>query len=144
MHPRVKVRIASIVLFVFVLTSGFICSPSQIHKATVAEHDFKVAVQGFQSAEIAEFNAGNITPATNAQINLYLEKIAQGGAALTTLLQNSDSAGALQEIGIIDSTIQGLLANGVLQIKNPTTMSALQTALLAIQAIVTNVQTALS
>ena len=144
MHPRIKIRLASIVLFTFVLTSGFICSSSQIHKATVAEHDFKTAVQGFQNAAIAETNAGNISSATNSTIHTYIEKIAQGGVALTTLIQQNNTSGALQEINTIDTLIQGLLANGVLQIKNPTTMSNLQTALLAIQAIVTNVQTALS
>lgn len=144
MRNKAKSSLVLCILFSYVLLSGFICTGSQIHKATVAEHDFKSAVQGFQNAEIAEFNAGHIDPTLHAQMQEIILKVAQGGVAITTLLQQSNTAGALQQITNIDTQLQTLLQNGVLAIKNPTTVTSLQTALLAVQAIVTNIQTALS
>jgi hypothetical protein len=130
-------------LFVYVLCSGFICTGSQIHKATLAEHDFKTAVQGFQNVEIAEFNSGNIDPATHLQIETWIAQIASGGATLAGLIQKSDAAGALAEVNAINGTIQNLLTQGVLHVKNPKTLAELQVALQAVQAVVTSVQTIL-
>ena len=137
-------RYITALLFTFVLCSGFVCTASQIHKATVAEHDFKVAIQGFQNAEIAEFQAGHVDAATHQAIQQYVIQVSQAGAALTTLIQQSNTAGALQQVTNVDAAIQTLLTDGVLHIKNPTTQATLQIALEAVQAIVTNIQTALS
>ena len=144
MNRHTKIRIASVILLTFVLTSGFVCTGSQIHKATVAEHDFKTAVQGFQNVEIAEFQAGHISAAEHQTLETGIAQIANGGSTLVTLLQNSNGAGALTQIDNIDAALQSLLANGVLHVKNQTTAANLQIALQAVQAIVTNIQTLLS
>jgi hypothetical protein len=132
------------VLFTFVLCSGFVCTGSQLHKATIAEHDFKTTVQGFQNAEIAEFQAGHIDAALHQQIQSWILQVAEGGLALTKLIQSSNGAGALAEVNNINVTIQTLLNQGVLQIKNPTTVTMLETALLAVQTVITQVQVALT
>ena len=137
-------KLALAALFTFVLCSGFLCTGSQIHKATLAEHDFKVAVQGFQNAEIAEYQSGRISQAVHTELETYIGQVADGGAALTTLIQKGDKAGALAQISAIDGAIQTLLNKGVLGIKNPTTVANLEIALEAVQGVVTQIQVALS
>lgn len=128
----------------FMLCSGFVCTGSQIHKATLAEHDFKVAIQGFQNAELAEFQAGHVDPATHREIAEYVTQVAQAGVQLTTLIQQSNTAGALAQVNNVNVAIQTLLNQGVLHISNATTKASLQVALEAVQAIITNIQMALS
>lgn len=137
-------RLPLVAVLAFILCSGFVCSSSQIHQATVAEHDFKIAVMGFQNVEIAEFQAGHIEAEYHQKIQGYILQVASGGAAITDLLAKSDKAGALQELTSIDGIMQKLLSDGVLGVKNPTTKASLQIALQSVQAIITNIQTMLS
>lgn len=136
-------RLALLGLFTFVVTSGFICTGSQLHRATVAEHDFKTTVAGFQSVEIAEFQAGHVDPALHQAIAAGIIQVAQTGQQVALLLQAGQTTNALAEVKLVDTAITNLLNDGVLHIANATTKGTLQIALEAVQGIVTQVEVAL-
>lgn len=128
------------ILAVIFLLSG--CPSSAYHKMIVAEHDFDKTVSGFQNAEIAEFNAGNVPADIHNKLEQGTITVAQGGKQLATLLQqNASTQSITTELNLINVTLQNLLNDGVLQVKNAQTKANLQIALQSIQAIVTNVQT---
>lgn len=120
------------------------CSGTQLHQATVAEHDFKIAVQGFQNAEVAEFQSGHIDQQLHQQISGAIVQIGLGGQQVATLLQSGDMTGALKTIQTVDTSIAVLQSEGVLHISNPTSQAILSSALLAVQGVVTGVEVALT
>lgn len=124
-----------------IITLG--CNGTQLHKATVAEHDFKVSVQGFQNVEIAEYQAGHIDAAMNQTLNAGVLQVAQTGQQVAMLLQAGQPGSALAEVRLVDTALTNLLNDGVLHINNPTTKGELQVALEVVQGIVTQVEVAL-
>lgn len=136
-----KVRLLVLLIPVLMLTQAFSCS---YHNLVLMEHDFKSSVGALQQAEQNEFQAGNVDPATHQQIQSIVLQLAQGGQQVALLLQqNASKQSVLAEVNIINGTLQNLLTNGVLHVKNPTTQANLRVMLVAIQDIVNNFATAL-
>ncbi len=144
MRNRKAIHMATATLFVFVLCSGFVCTGSQMHQATVAEHDFKIAVQGFQNAEASEFQAGAIPAPLNQQMQGWILTVAEGGKGVATAIQSNDKAGAIAALSSLDATLQTMNTDGVLHISDPDKKNILALSLQAVQAVVTNIQTVLA
>lgn len=139
---RLAVAVLMVAL-VAIATQGFACNA--YHDLVVGEHDFKSTVQAFQGVESNEFAAGNIAPALHMQLEEGILKVAQGGQQLTSLLQqNASNQSVIAQIQLINTSLQELNSNGVLGIKNPVTKQNVQLALQAVQAILSNVATALN
>jgi hypothetical protein len=114
------------------------------HNLVLMEHDFEASVKALQAAETNEFTAGNIDAATHQQIEGIVLQIAQGGQQVATLLQqNASKQSILAEVTIISNSLNTLLQQGVLGIKNPTTKQNLTIIIQSLQAILANFQTAL-
>lgn len=141
---KIRANRIGLVCMAMVLCVAMGCNDAQIHQATTAEHDFKTAVAGFQDAEIAMFQAGAVPPVLHTQIETITLQVAQSGQQVATFLQNGNKAGALVAIAQIDTSLQILASDDVGHIVDPVKKQVLQLALQAVQAIVTNVQTALS
>lgn len=122
----------------FVSCCAFTCSDGQVQQATLAEHDFKTSVQGFQNAEIAEFNAGHVPPDLHAQIQTAIQKIAQSAVEADKAIAAGDKNGAQQWVSQISASVANLLKEGVIPIPNATTRAALQVALQAVSVAVDN------
>ena len=132
------------VLFSFVLCSGFVCTASQIHRATVAEHDFKITVQNFQNAEIAEFMAGHVDMDLHQRMQSAILQVAMNGQALATLIQQGNTSGGLAMAQNIIVYLQNLNDNVVSRVSNTNTETILKLALQAIMDGMTNVATQLT
>lgn len=132
------------VLFTFVLTSGFVCTASQQHRATVAEHDFKITIQNFQEAEIAEFMAGHVDVQLHTQIQSAVLQVANNGQALALLIQQGNTASGLKMAQNITAYLQNVNDNLLSKLVNPNTETILKLALQAIMDGMTNVETQLT
>ena len=125
----------------FIACSAFSCSR---HQAVVAEHDFKVGVAAAQTIEINEFKAGNISPAFHQQFEQTILKVAQVGEQVTNdLAAGASNATIVSELSTIATSLQTLVSEGAIGIKNPTTQTNINTALQAAIALVQNLETAL-
>lgn len=139
-----KLRRSMIGLFAvaaFIACSAFACSK---HQAVVAEHDFKVGVQAAQKIEINEFAAGNITPAFHQQFELTILHVGQIGEQVSRdLAAGASNATVVAELATIASSLQVLVSEGAVGVKNPTTQANINTALQAAIALVQNLETSL-
>lgn len=121
------------------------CPSSAYHSAVVAEHDFKLAVQSFQQAEIAEFNAGRISQTEHEQLESGVGKVALAGQALTMALQSGAvNSTVQQDFATLSSTLLDLLNSGVLGVKNAQSQQLLRVSIQTAQAILANVATLLN
>lgn len=136
-----KASLGLLVCTVALWSMAFSCNQ---HNLILMEHDFKSSVAALQQAEVNEFQAGNVDAATHQQIQTIVLQLAQGGQQIAVLLQqNATKQTVLSEVNLINQSLQDLLANGVLHVKNPTTQANLRIMLQAIQDIVNNFSTAL-
>lgn len=121
------------------------CPSTQYHKAVVAEHDFKLAVQSFQQAEIVEFQSGRIDQDEHQRLEAAVEKVAHAGQTLTTSLQaGAMNTTVLQNFQTLSDALTDLQNSGVLGIKNPQSQQLLKVTVQTAQAILSNVATLLS
>jgi hypothetical protein len=139
-----SVAVISLLIPVLLLTQGFGCSGTNYHRLVVAEHDFKSTVQAFQDAEIAEFQSGVIDPQLHIKMQNGILQVAQGGQALSKLIQQNASPQTIQaQLNNIYGLLDTLLSEGVLHVTNPKSKATLELALDGIKALVTNVLTLL-
>lgn len=125
----------------FIACSAFACSK---HQAVVAEHDFKIGIKAAQDIEISEFNAGNVPADFHKQFETTILKVAQVGEQVSKdMAANASNATVVAELGTIINSLQVLVMEGTVGIKNPTTQTNVNTALQAAIALVKNLQTAL-
>ena len=126
---------------VLLLTQAFACSK---HQAVIAEHDFKVGVQAAQNIEINEYKAGNIPQAFHVQFEQTILKVSQVGEQVSKdLAAGVSNATIATELTSIAASLQQLISEGAVGIKNPTTQTNVNTALQAAVALVQNLITAL-
>jgi hypothetical protein len=134
-----KRRALSVIAFAVLFLAG--CT---YHNLVLMEHDFEASVKALQAAETNEFTAGNIDAATHQQIEGIVLQIGQGGQQVATLLQqNASKQSILAQVTLIGNSLNTLLQQGVLGIKNPTTKQNLTVIIQSLQAILANFQTAL-
>jgi hypothetical protein len=112
------------------------------HDAVVAEHDFTTALDGFHTGELAEFQAGNISPAEHAVIEQKVAVVARATQGLVTALQSgAANATALADVNTAITALQDLQASGISPIKNANSAKTLTLVLTSAQAILQNVST---
>ncbi len=129
------------VIAVVLWTQAFTCSK---HQVVATEHDFLIAVTAAQNVEIAEFQAGNVPPDLHKRIQLGFLKTGQLGEQVAKLLAaNASSQTILTQLSQVTVGLKTLLDEGVLGIKNPSTLAAFQAAVQAAIDIVKNLATAL-
>lgn len=125
----------------FIACSAFACSK---HQAVVAEHGFKVGIQAAQKIELNEFAAGNITLEYHQKFESVILKVAQVGEQVSKdLAAGASNATVTAELATIASSLQTLVSQGTLGVKNPTTQSNINTALQAAIDLVQNLETSL-
>jgi hypothetical protein len=130
-----------LLLAAFISTSAFSCSK---HQVVVAEHDFKVGVQAAQTIELNEFKAGNISPAFHQEFESTIFKVAQVGEQVSKdLAANASNTTIVAELSTIAASLQTLVNDGAIGVKNPTTQANLNTVLQAAIALVQNLETSL-
>lgn len=121
------------------------CPKTAYHDAVVAEHDFKLGVQSFQQAELAEFQAGRISQAEHQTLENGIAQVGTAAQTLVTALQGGVvNTTVQQDFATVSTAITTLLNDGVLGLKNPTSQALLKTILQTAQAILANVGTLLS
>ena len=129
----------------FIACSAFACKGTATHKVTVAQHNFRFAVQAFQDAEIAEFDKGFVPQDLHVKMQTTIQKVALGGKDLDDALAAGASATTIKaKLDAIYALLDSLNTDGVLGIKNPTTKATLEVALDGIKAIIDNALTAMS
>jgi hypothetical protein len=132
-------RVLPVGLFALLLMWG--CPQSSYHKAVIAEHDAKSVVMAFQQAELIEFRNGRISLEEHKAIEAQLENVGFAGQTLTKALQtNAPNQAVLVDLQALVQTVSDLGNSGVLGIKNETSKAALQAALAAIKAVLSNLQ----
>jgi hypothetical protein len=125
----------------FIACSAFACTK---HQAVVAEHDFKIGIQAAQNIELSEFKAGNVSPAFHQQFELTILHVSQVGEQVSKdLAANVSNSTVVAELVTITNSLQTLVSDGAIGIKNPTTQTNVNTALQAAIALVKNLETAL-
>lgn len=135
---RKTLLVATLMLLPFTL--GGCPKGTPYHDAVVAEHDFKTTVQAFQTAELAEFNAGNISATEHAALEGGILKVALAGQTLTTALQSGAvNSSVLGDFATLAAALGSLNTDGVLGIKNATSKAEFSTFITTLQGIVTNV-----
>jgi hypothetical protein len=118
------------------------CPSSAYHGAVVAEHDFTTALDGFHTGELAEYQAGNISPAEHTVIDQKVTTVAKAAQALVTALQSgAANATALADVNTAITALQDLQASGVSPIKNQNSAKTLNLVLNTASAILQNVET---
>jgi hypothetical protein len=132
------------VLAVAVLLTG--CpKATAYHDAVTAEHDFKSGVQAFQQAEIKEFQAGRIDGATHHKLEQGVEQVGIVAQVLVSSLQSGASNTTVQQnFNTVAAALNSLVTDGVVGIKDPTTVTLLTTLIKAAQDILANVASILS
>ena len=131
------------VLFIAAFSAG--CPSSAYHSAVVAEHDFKLAVQSFQQAEMVEFQSGRIGQDEHQKLEAGIEKVALAGQTLTTSLQAGAANTTVQQnFATLSAALTDLLNSGVLGIKNAQSQQLLKVVIQTAQAILSNVSSLLS
>lgn len=135
--------LCSTFILISLFSSG--CPSSSYHRAVVAEHDFKLAVQSFQQAEMTEYQSGRIDAVTHKQLEAGIEKVALAGQTLTTSLQQgANNTTVSQNFSSVSSALTDLMNNGVLGIKNDNSKRLLTVTIQTAQAILQNVQSLLA
>ncbi len=137
---RSKPKIILSLFFILLSFSLAGCPASSYHSAVVAEHDFKLAVQSFQQAEIIEFNSGRIGQAEHQKLEAGIEKVATAGQTLTTSLQSGAANATVQQnFTSLSTALTDLMNSGVLGIKNAQSQQLLKVTVQTAQAILSNV-----
>ena len=140
-HLKVKRSSILALLAVSVLWCGA-WSCNQYHQAVVIQHDFQLTVSAAQEIEINEYKAGNIPSDTHKAIQQVFLKIGQAGEQVATQMQaNASKQTILATLSGITDSLNTLLNQGTLGIKNPTTLANFQVAIKAVQATIANLQT---
>ncbi len=138
-HPRI-ILLLFFILLSFTFTGCAARGP--YHAAVVINHDAVTITKAFQSAELAEFQAGRISLAEHQALEAGIEKVALGGQAVTMALQaGATQATVLGDVGVLVQAVSDLAANGVAGVKNPQSLAVLNTALNALKALIANLQT---
>ena len=143
---RGTVRTRKLAGFTFVIavvlwTQAFTCSK---HQVVATEHDFLIAVTAAQNVEIAEFQAGNVPPDLHKQIQGGFLKTSQIGEQVAKLLAaNASNQTVLAQLTQVVASLQVLLDEGNLGIKNAATLAAYKASVQAAIDIVKNLATAL-
>lgn len=126
-----------------IVAIGLSISGCSYHNLVLMEHDFDSGVKALQAAEANEFQAGNLDSATHEEIESVVLQVAEGGQQVATLLkQNASKQSIVAEASIIGNSLNSLLQQGVVGIKNPTTKQNLTIIIQSLQAILANFQTA--
>lgn len=132
--------------FIFVLAAAlwaqaFTCSK---HQVVATEHDFLIAVTAAQNVEIAEFQAGNVPGELHKQIQAGFLKTGQFGEQVAKLLAaNASNQTVLAQLMQVAASLQTLLDEGNLGIKNQATLAAYKASVQAAIDIVKNLATVL-
>jgi hypothetical protein len=109
---------------------------SLTHKVTIAQHNFLQVVNGFEDAEIANFNQGLIPADIHLIIQGIIQKVAVAGKDLDQSVVSGANAATLQaKIAVIANLLAQLQADGLTGIKNATVKATLELALSQIQAV---------
>jgi hypothetical protein len=112
---------------------------SALHKVTVAQHSFLVAVSAFEDAEMAENAQGFIQPDMHVRIQAQIEKVALAGKDLDLALSANATATTIKaKLDNIYVLLDSLNADGVLGVKNPVARTTLEVALDSIKIIIDN------
>lgn len=136
-----KLTLAIFLLPIMFCTMAFSCSK---HQVVVAEHDFKTGIQAAQNIELNEFKAGNIPQPFHVEFETQIGKVAQVGEQVTKdLAAGAPNATIVSELSTIAGSLQTLVSDGALGIKNPTTQTNVNTALQAAIDLVQNFETSL-
>jgi hypothetical protein len=132
------IRVSSFGLLCFAAVALAGCPGSVVHKVTVAQHDFRIAVQAFQDTEIALHNQGGvISDDVHIQIQTGIQKVAQAGVDLDTALASNAPTSTLKtKLDSIMALLDDLNNQGLLGVKNQNAKLALTSALLAVKGIV--------
>jgi len=110
---------------------------SVTHKVTVAQHNFRFAVQAFQDAEISEFQKGFVPQDLHVKMQDAIGKVALAGIDLDNALAAGSPPATLKvKLDAIYSLLDSLLNDGILGVKNPSTKATLEIALDSIKAII--------
>ena len=142
MKPMRRSTVGLFAVAAFIACSAFSCNVN--HQAVVAEHDFKIAVQAAQAIEENEFKAGNVAPDFHHQYQLTILHVAQIGEQVAKdLAAKAPNATILAEVSTIVSSVQSLVADGAVGIKNPTTQNNVNLALNAVIDLLKNFETTL-
>jgi len=113
---------------------------SATHKVTVGQHTLREAVGAFQDAEIAEFNAGHVSPDNHVRIQSTVKRLALAAIDLdNAMIAGASATDAKAKFDAVYALLDSLNTDGILGIKNPTTKQVLETALDGIRAIVDNI-----
>ena len=141
-----KILAICLLIPLMTLTMGFPgCKGTTTHKLTVAEHDFKSVVQAFEDAEIAEYQAGGVSPDLHQKMQNGVVSLSVAGKELATMIQTNASPVTIQtEVNAIYAILDDLLNNGVLRIVNPKSKANLELALNGIKAVVNPILVAVS
>lgn len=122
-----------------VLTQAFACKGSAIHKVTAAQHNFRLTVQAFQDAEIAEHDKGFVPDDLHLAMQQGILKVALGGKDLdNALAAGADAKTIKAKLDAIYTFLDSINSDGVAGIKNVNTKAMLEIALDGIKAIIDN------
>lgn len=110
---------------------------SALHKATIAEHNFRFAVQAFADAETAEYDKGFVPGDLHLKMQGAVLRIALAGKDLDNALVAGASPSTIKtKLDAIYVLLDSLNTDGVLGIKSVATRAELEIALDAIKAII--------
>lgn len=106
------------------------------HKVTIAQHNFLQVVNGFEDAEIANYQDGKIPSNVHLTIQTIVNKIALAGKDLDQAVVSGANATTLQsKIAVIGSLLAQLETDGLTGIKNLTVKATLELALNQIKIV---------
>jgi len=110
---------------------------STLHKVTVAQHNFRFAVQAFEDAEVAEHDKGFVPDDLHLKMQGAILKVALAGKDLDASLALGASTATIKaKLDAIYTLLDSLNSDGVLGVKSVATKAELEIALDAIKAII--------
>ena len=138
-----RIPVVGLVLLLALASAG--CPKgSTTHKIIAAQHNFRIAVQAFQDAEVGIHNqpGGLIPDGLHIQIQEIIGKVARGGIDLDeALAANAPTSTIKTKLDSISTLLDSLNNDNLLGIKDTNTKLGLQTALLTIKGIITTAET---
>lgn len=126
-----KLKILSIIPILALTLCAFTCS----HTAATASHGVAASLNALQSAEIALYNAKQVTPSEHLTLEQGFKTLAQEDKAVRQCIATTDVPSCVDG-GI--NAVNSFLASGVNGIKNPDSKQQIQ---LLGQALVTSLTT---
>jgi len=112
---------------------------SVTHKVTVAQHNFRSAVEALQNAEVAEHDKGFVPDDFHIKMQEIIEKIALAGKDLDNQLATGAGTATIKvKLDAIYTLLDSLNNDGIFGVKNVGAKATLEIALDAIKAIVDN------